>query len=186
MDKGTCIVEGCERSVLVPLRGWCSRCYQRWQRHGDPTIYVGPIVGDDLRRFLSYLDHDAPGSCWIWVGSRTSDGYGQFKCDGRLVETHRWAYKRLVGPIPRDRELDHFACDNPPCCNPMHVRPVTRRENALRGDTIPALHLAKTHCIHGHEFTPENTIRNRDGYRRCRECKRIEGREYQRRKRAGL
>lgn len=31
----------------------------------------------------------------------------------------------------------------------------------------------KTHCVHGHEYTPENTVR-RDGHRRCRECHRIE------------
>jgi hypothetical protein len=30
----------------------------------------------------------------------------------------------------------------------------------------------KTHCIDGHEFTPENSIYLKDGYRRCRECKR--------------
>lgn len=29
----------------------------------------------------------------------------------------------------------------------------------------------KTHCERGHEFTPENTVRRRDGTRACRTCK---------------
>lgn len=33
----------------------------------------------------------------------------------------------------------------------------------------------RTHCIHGHEFTPENTRVVGDG-RRCRECERINNR----------
>ena len=32
---------------------------------------------------------------------------------------------------------------------------------------------AKTHCRHGHEFTPENTGRTPDGYRYCRNCARM-------------
>jgi len=30
---------------------------------------------------------------------------------------------------------------------------------------------AKTHCKHGHEYTPENTYRNCRGHRECRTCK---------------
>jgi WhiB family redox-sensing transcriptional regulator len=28
----------------------------------------------------------------------------------------------------------------------------------------------KTHCVHGHPFTPENTITTREGWRNCRIC----------------
>lgn len=33
---------------------------------------------------------------------------------------------------------------------------------------------AKTRCKRGHEFSPENTIVNKDGHRACRECKRAQ------------
>lgn len=46
---------------------------------------------------------------------------------------------------------------------------VTRRENILRGTGPTAVNAAKTHCIHGHEFTPENTLPNQ-GARKCRTC----------------
>lgn len=49
----------------------------------------------------------------------------------------------------------------------------------------PAQVLAlKTHCVHGHEYTPANTYSKDDGYRRCRECKRIEDTAYRQRKAA--
>ena len=42
-------------------------------------------------------------------------------------------------------------------------------------------YLRKTHCIHGHEFTPENTkISSYNGQRVCRECCRIRDRKYRR------
>ena len=31
-----------------------------------------------------------------------------------------------------------------------------------------------THCVHGHEYTPENTIVRDDGSRRCRTCRRAQ------------
>jgi hypothetical protein len=49
----------------------------------------------------------------------------------------------------------------------------------------PARNLAaKTHCVRGHEYTPENTYRKEDGYRRCRECRRIDARANYRRSKA--
>ena len=42
----------------------------------------------------------------------------------------------------------------------------------------------RTHCPHGHAYTPENTYRREDGCRRCKECRRIQGRESVRRWRA--
>lgn len=41
----------------------------------------------------------------------------------------------------------------------------------------------KTHCHRGHAFSEENTIHTKHS-RACRECKRIDGREYMRQKRA--
>lgn len=44
--------------------------------------------------------------------------------------------------------------------------------NVMRSDTPAAVNAAKTHCKHGHEFTPENTRLDRGGYRCCRTCDR--------------
>ena len=49
-------------------------------------------------------------------------------------------------------------------------------------------HRSKTHCPYEHEFTPENTIVNKEGHRRCLQCRLVTVREatarYRARKRA--
>lgn len=33
-----CSVDGCERLVEIPSRGWCRKHYQRWKANGDPAV----------------------------------------------------------------------------------------------------------------------------------------------------
>jgi hypothetical protein len=56
------------------------------------------------------------------------------------------------------------------------------RENTLRGNTLPALNVTKTHCPKGHPYDYVQTW----GGRACRTCNRKSQRESARRKRAAL
>jgi hypothetical protein len=38
--------------------------------------------------------------------------------------------------------------------------------------------LQKDHCREGHPFTPENTIRLKNGYRTCRICRNARAKQY--------
>lgn len=107
------------------------------------------------------------GDCWLWTGPQTWNGYPKW---GDGSGAHRRIYELLVGPIPVGLDLDHL-CRVRHCVNPEHLEPVTRRENLLRGDTVPARRAAMTHCAYGHEFTEENTRWYR-GMRYCRACNR--------------
>lgn len=117
------------------------------------------------------------GTCWLWTSALGGGGYPLLtvKRNGKWTTraAHRLAYEELVGPISEGMTIDHL-CRVRRCVNPAHLEEVTRGENVLRGDTLSARNLAKTHCKNGHEFTDENTIRrpSRPSHRECRTCNR--------------
>ena len=66
--------------------------------------------------------------CWEWQGSRQKRGYGLFRIKGRLHKAHRAALMVSGVEVPDDLCVLH-SCDNPPCCNPAHLRLGTKGEN---------------------------------------------------------
>jgi hypothetical protein len=59
--------------------------------------------------------------------------------------------------VPPEMDVDHV-CRNRACCNPSHLRVATKYQNGTENNDSPhAKNAQKTHCIHGHAFTPENT-----------------------------
>lgn len=111
------------------------------------------------------------GFCWEWTGAKTR-GYGSFATETGGKRAHRVAYELLVGPIPDGLVIDHL-CRNTSCVNPDHLEPVTQAENVRRGFNPGPGHGIRTHCPHGHAYTPENTrIQARTGAQICRTCTR--------------
>ena len=125
---------------------------------------------------------DPETDCWLWTGWKTKQGYGQyaFRHLGRYwtVMAHRAVWEMTHGSVPP--ELDHI-CEVRACVNPDHLRAMDHRENTLRGTSPAALHARQTHCVHGHEFTPENTyVTPSDGSRGCRTCRAADSRRRRR------
>jgi hypothetical protein len=126
---------------------------------------------------LGRLEMGGPG-CWEWQGA-LSCGYGSVKVGTGSSLVHRLVYELIIGPIPDGLQIDHL-CRNRRCARPSHLEPVTQRVNLLRGNTLTAMHAAKTHCVNGHELVPENVwVRPRNGNksRTCRVCIRKRNRE---------
>lgn len=113
-----------------------------------------------------------PSLCWEWRRAKRSLGYGAVQWSGSLRLAHRVAYELTFGPIPAGLVIDHL-CRNPSCINPMHLEPVSQRENLLRGTGVSAQNAQKTECKRGHPLVGENLIVTNVGNRGCRACKRL-------------
>lgn len=89
-----------------------------------------------------------------------------------MVRAHRFIYEYFHGEIDSNLVI-HHKCYNRKCVNPTHLEQVTSRKNTLdiNSKNQAAVNARKTHCIHGHEFTPENTYVFPSGYRQCRACR---------------
>lgn len=121
---------------------------------------------------------DANG-CWLWQGfTNPIWGYAQTNFRGKQVRIHRKAYEiahKVV--LARDQYVCH-SCDVRHCWNVEHLWVGTNSENQKdSGRKGRHAESSKTHCQHGHEFTPDNTryYECRPGQisRSCRTCARI-------------
>lgn len=135
--------------------GWMRGCPMRYVRNhrgllamsrrlakpdapGAPTKAFGldikELPRETRRRFSERLPRKPAAGCWEWGGARQGTGYGVLWIrldDG--TETHRLAHRLSYAihkeAIPQGVNVLH-SCDNPPCCNPAHLRLGTQRENS--------------------------------------------------------
>lgn len=115
--------------------------------------------------------------CWLWQGFiNPAWGYGQMSYRGRTNNVHRWMYQVVHGvKLVRAQYVCH-TCDVRHCCNPDHLWVGSNSENQ-KDSSHKSRHYEsrRTHCEHGHEFTPENTKLRpmRKGFARiCMLCER--------------
>lgn len=123
---------------------------------------INPVI------FWSYVIKT--DSCWPWMGTISTQGYGVYHQQRHPYRAHRVAYELTNGPIPAGKVTDHL-CRNRGCVNPAHIELVTNKENVLRGVSLSALNRLKTHCKRGHPLSGPNLRIDGAGGRICRKCK---------------
>jgi hypothetical protein len=135
-------------------------------------------------RFKAKVDAGSEfDDCHLWRGATDSDGYGKFRMpNGQVKGAHIVAWETAnQRSVPPGWHVDHL-CRIRRCCNPDHLEAVEHSENTMRGEGFTAKNAAKTHCPHGHEYTPENT-RWHHNSRECIACIRQRDRERRRARR---
>ena len=121
--------------------------------------------------------------CDEWTGTVLNTGYGQIRLgyvDGKRIRAgaHQLMWWQNYG-YPGDNMVIRHLCDNPPCVNIDHLQAGTQKENI--GDAVDSgAHISqarkeKTHCVNGHERTPENTRTYAKG-KSCKVCQLETGR----------
>jgi hypothetical protein len=147
-----------------------NRYWRKQEAAGKQRVRVTRTT---LANILDRCSVDENG-CWLWQGFLNVHGYGRTKWEDRNWLVHRLVYELMEAPVPDGLFIDHL-CRVRHCVNPGHMEVVTNRENVLRGETIPAAHLAKTHCHRGHEFNQENTylFGPEMKWRQCKPCQKI-------------
>lgn len=90
-----------------------------------------PFYADavSVSRFWRLVNVQAETECWPWRGDTDGAGYGVFTYRGRRAGAHEYALSFTTG----ERRLESLdtchSCDNPPCCNPAHLRFDTHQSN---------------------------------------------------------
>jgi hypothetical protein len=107
--------------------------------------------------------------------SQTSNAIGHQKLDLMIDSrrcprwVHRLVLEAFVGPCPPGQQVRHLDGDasHNALTNLTYGTPSENVQDILRHGRHSQAN--QTHCIHGHEFTPENTIVT-PRQRRCRKC----------------
>jgi hypothetical protein len=103
-----------------------------------------------IERFWSYVDRSGGDeACWIWTGGRNIRGYGVFRIGSTKINSHRYAWIIIRGPVPDSLYVCHDCPggDNPACVNPAHMflgtngdnqRDASAKGRSAHGDNHPS------------------------------------------------
>lgn len=77
-----------------------------------------------LKKYINFpaefwfrVDIKSINECWNWKSSSS-----------KIFSYYRTAYELTCGKIPDNKIILHL-CNNPKCCNPMHLKLGTQKEN---------------------------------------------------------
>lgn len=138
--------------------------------HDYTKVTISTTLLSRLFSHITVKDTGYKTPCWMWFPEKPHQ-YAFMYVNKVQYLVHRLMYSLFVAPANPAMHTDHL-CRIPCCVNPSHLEMVTPRINTLRGTSPSAKNAQKTHCIRGHEFTPDNVwkVGKDKRFRVCRTC----------------
>lgn len=137
--KASCSVPECQNKAIS--RTFCSKHWQRWSRHGNPT--AGRVErGSVINWIMNVAVHFEGDECLPWPFAKCDTGYGSLRFEGKAYPAHRFICKMAHGDKPEHKDVAAHSCGGGHlgCVNPKHLRWATYQENqadrVLHGTTI--------------------------------------------------
>lgn len=142
--------------ILNPIR--VKKFWEKVNKDGPLWEYAPDNLLDELK------------NCWVWLGAKDKDGYGNFTVSkGKTGKAHRYSFLLRWGwLLPHPYQVDH-KCTNPSCVNPYHLLCIHGKTNNEISNSPSAINKRKYQCKNGHLYSRENT-RLEQGRRICKQC----------------
>jgi hypothetical protein len=125
---------------------------------------IPPMSKCDVDRFWAKVKRGKPDECWLWTAYCDKNGYGRFslRCGEKRVIFRAHRVANAVGNGDTSSDATH-SCDNPPCCNPSHLKPGTQQTNMAemdaKGRRAPVELTTRQGEQHGRHVLTERQVR---------------------------
>jgi len=122
---------GCGQKTTIATKNLSKRGWIKGQPLPYYVSHHGKAKTLEQRFWEKVNKSNSENACWIWTGTKYSDGYGSIKVNRSMVGAHRVSWELAYGEIPEGLCVLHDCPDgdNPSCVNPKHLWLGTKKNN---------------------------------------------------------